>query len=218
MGALVLWDLDGTLIDSGPGITGSLRVAFAQVGLPVPDDLRSFVGPPIHDSMRRVGVPTHLVDDVVAAYRAEFGAGRMYDAVVYPGVRDALVALRDAGARLVIATAKPEMYAVPICERFGLTELVDGLFGAPLDESVHKDLIVGRALASVAGRTPERTVMVGDREHDVHAAAAHGVPTVGVSWGYAQPGELVGAGAVAVVDDADGLRAALVGKLGLAAA
>lgn len=199
---LVLLDLDGTLTDSGPGIVASATYAYTALDLPVPtpDVLRSFVGPPITESFRAHGVPEAQVWDAVTEYRRAFRAGGMYDNALYPGVPDALRALRDAGCRLVVATSKPQVFAEPICAHFGLDALLDGVFGAPPDDvpSTKAD-VVAAALAAQGSWSPATTVMVGDREHDVRGAAAHGIRCVGVAWGYAGDGELERAGAVRVV-------------------
>lgn len=215
---LVLLDLDGTLMDSAPGITASVQHAYRALGLPVPDAaaLRSFVGPPITDSFPRHGVPPELVTEAVAQYRVAFTAGGMFDNAVFDGVPTALRALRDAGCLLAVATSKPEVYARPICDRFGLSPLVDAVFGAPLDEGTStKADVIAKALANL-GRSADdaaRTLMVGDREHDVHGAAEHGIACLGVTWGYAGPGELERAGAVALVLDVAELAGAVLARL-----
>jgi len=214
---LVLLDLDGTLIDSIPGITASIAVAYRRCGLPVPSpaELRTFVGPPIGDSLRAHGVPEDRIGEVVRAYREDFGATGMHDATVFDGVPELLADLRAAGCRLVVATSKPEVFAVPICVDHGLTPLVDGVFGAPLDESGTKADVIARALAAEPhAPSPATTLMVGDREHDVHGARAHGIDCVGVTWGYAAPGELAAAGAVAVVETVDELRRTVLARVG----
>ncbi|KQY20681.1 haloacid dehalogenase [Cellulomonas sp. Root485] len=212
---LVLLDLDGTLLDSISGITASISVAFRRCGLPIPTtaELRAFVGPPIGDSMRAHGVPEDRVDEVITAYREDFGVTGMYDATVYDGVPELLADLRAAGCRLVVATSKPEPFAVPICADRGLTPLLDGVFGAPLDESGTKADVIARALAA----EPEpatSALMVGDREHDVHGARENGLDCVGVTWGYAAPGELAAAGAVVIVGTVDELRRTVLARLG----
>jgi phosphoglycolate phosphatase len=218
----VLLDLDGTLMDSAPGIVASAAHAYRALGLPVPDaaTLRSFVGPPITDSFPRHGVPPELLSETVRQYRAAFTAGGMYDNAVFDGIPAALRTLRDAGCTLAVATSKPEVYAVPICERFGLTPLVDAVFGAPLDEATStKADVIAKALATlgrvspVDAATDGPVLMVGDREHDVHGAAAHGIDCLGVTWGYAAPGELEAAGAVALVDDVAELADAVLARL-----
>ncbi|MGC5165771.1 HAD hydrolase-like protein [Luteimicrobium sp. DT211] len=209
--AVVLLDLDGTLTDSAPGITASLRAALTEAGFPVPDDagLRRFVGPPLPLMLRQSGVPADRVDELVATYRRHFTAGGMFDNAVFPGIPEAMDALAAAGATLAVATSKPEVYARQIAEHFGLdahlTHGVDGVFGADADQGARsgKAEVVAHALATLASRGvatgPATTVMVGDREHDVLGAGRHGIATVGVAWGYAEPGELEAAGAVAVV-------------------
>ena len=205
-------------MDSAPGITASVAHAYRALGLPVPDaaTLRSFVGPPITDSFPRHGVPPELLTEAIAQYRAAFTAGGMFDNAVFDGVPAALRELRESGFALAVATSKPEVYARPICERFGLSPLVDGVFGAPLDEGTStKADVIAKALANL-GRTREdaaRMLMVGDREHDVHGAAEHGIACLGVTWGYAAPGELERAGAVAVLDDVADLVPAVLARL-----
>lgn len=216
---LVLLDLDGTLTDSAPGIVASARAAYATLGLPAPDEatMRSFVGPPIVGSFTDHGVPGGRIAEAVAAYRAAFTAGGMWDNAVFDGIPEALAALRAAGVTLLVTTSKPTVYARPITERFGLADLVDGVFGAPPDAiPSSKATVIGEALASLSGRgghDPARTLMVGDREHDVLGAAAHGIATLGVAWGYAPAGELERAGAVGIVRRPDELAAAVLARV-----
>lgn len=215
---LVLLDLDGTLTDSAPGIVSSVAHAYRALGLPVPSasTLRSFVGPPITVSFLAHGVAPDRLTEAVAAYRAAFTAEGMYDNSLFPGILEAVARLRAAGCTLAVATSKPEVYARPICERFGITPLVDGVYGAPLDDVPStKATVIAHALAELGPDRvpgPERTIMVGDREHDVLGAAEHGIECVGVTWGYAQPGELVAAGAVELVDDIAALAAVVLAR------
>ncbi|WP_233549730.1 HAD hydrolase-like protein [Cellulomonas rhizosphaerae] len=213
---LLLLDLDGTLTDSYPGIASSVAHAYTASGLavPTPTELRSIIGPPLHDALLEQGMSVSQAESMVAHYRSAYVAGGMFDNSVYAGIPEALVALRDAGAALLVATSKPEVYAVPICERLGIAPLVDGIFGASLEPgSATKAGVIARALT---GRDPdEARLMVGDREHDVVGARAHGVDCVGVAWGYAHDGELEEAGAVEVVDSPAALVATAVRRLGL---
>nr|WP_233498751.1 HAD hydrolase-like protein [Blastococcus sp. TF02A-26] len=196
-GRLVLFDLDGTLVDSTPGIGASVRVATAELGLPEPSpaQLRDMVGPPLQDGFALVlGVPADDVPRAVAAYRAHYSAGALLDVTVYDGVRDLLAGLRAAGAVLAVATSKPEPFAVRVLEHTGLRDAFASVHGATLDGAVrHKDQVVAAALAAHPGGA--RPVLVGDREHDVLGAAAHGLPCIGAGWGPA-PDELRAAGAV----------------------
>ena len=213
----VLLDLDGTLTDSAPGIIASLRVGFRDAGFAVPTDdvLRTFVGPPLGTSLAGTGLSAADSATTIAAYRRDFEVHGMFDNSVFPGIPEALAALREAGVTLLVATAKPEHYARQIVEHFGLAGYLagglDGVHGAVGEYAVEaqgKEVVVERAVAHAValGADVGQVVMVGDREHDVHAAAHHDVPTVGVTWGYAAPGELEAAGAVAVATTPDELR------------
>jgi phosphoglycolate phosphatase len=206
--ALVLLDLDGTLTDSAPGIIDSVTRTYRALDLPAPTPaaLRSFIGPPITRSFPTHGVPPARLDEAIAIYREHFAESGIWNNALYDGVLDQLELLRSAGYRLAIATSKPEVFARPIVERFGVSRYLNGVFGAGLDYTGSKTTVIARALATLA-HDPQasRTLMVGDREHDVHGAADNGVPSLGVSWGYAEPGELVAAGAAHVIDDVNAL-------------
>jgi phosphoglycolate phosphatase len=211
-GRLVLFDLDGTLVDSSPGIHSSVRFATRELGLPAPTpaQLRGMVGPPLQDGFALVlGVPAGDVPRAVAAYRAHYTAGALLDVTVHPGIPELLAALTGGGALLAVATSKPEPFAVRVLAHTGLLPAFASVHGATLDGAVrHKDQVVAAALAAHPdGRDP---VLVGDRAHDVLGAAAHGVPCIGAGWGPAEDGELEAAGAAAVVatpaDVLDALR------------
>jgi phosphoglycolate phosphatase len=186
-----LLDLDGCLTDSAPGILNSVAHALSSLGLPVPDDLRSFLGPPLHVSFARLGVPD--VDAAVAAYRERFSAVGITELSLYDGVPEALAALRADGWGLCLATSKPEVFAQRILAATGLD--LDEVVGSELDgtRSVKADVITGALRRT--GVTPDQAVMVGDRAEDCVGAAACGVRFVGAGWGYGLPGELGEAGA-----------------------
>ena len=197
---LVLFDLDGTLVDSTPGIWASIRVAAAELGLPAPTpaQLTAMVGPPLEEGFAGAfGLAAADVDWAVLAYREHYRAGAMFDAAVYPGIAELLAQLRTDGALLAVATSKPEPFAVPILEHVGLLTAFDSVHGATLDGAVrHKQQVVAAALA--AHPDGDRPVLVGDRLHDVLGARAHGLPCIGAGWGPAPAGELEAAGAAAV--------------------
>ena len=200
MSRLVLFDLDGTLVDSAPGIHASVRVAVAALGLaePAPAQLQAMVGPPLQDGFALVfGLGSAEVVRAVDAYRAHYTAGAMLDAAVYPGIRELLAQLRSDGTILAVATSKPEPFAVRILTHAGLLDEFASVHGATLDGTVrHKDQVVAAALARhPEGRDP---VLVGDRAQDVLGAAAHGLPCIGAGWGPAEDGELERAGAALI--------------------
>jgi phosphoglycolate phosphatase len=208
---LVLFDMDGTLVDSTPGIWASVRVAAAGLGLPepTPEQLRALVGPPLQDGFASVlGLGGDDVDRAVAAYRAHYAAGAMFDARVYPGIPELLAALRAGGAVLAVATSKPEDFAARILAHLGLAADFAGVHGATWDGTVrHKEQVVAAALA--AHPDGEQPVLVGDRAQDVRGARVHGLPCIGAGWGPAPPGELEAAGAAVVVDTPAEVPAAL---------
>ena len=215
---VALLDLDGTLMDSASGVVSSVRAAYDHLGLPVPTEaeMRSFAGPPIGWSFPAHGVPADRVAEAVAAYSEHFGRVGVWDTTVFAGVPEALTALREAGVLLVVATAKPLRWAAPICAEVGLTPLLDHLVGAPDDESESKGGIIGRALTWVAATTGAegyRAVMLGDREHDVHGAAEHGLPCLGALWGYGGPDELRAAGAVDLLASPADVPAAVLARV-----
>ena len=208
----VLFDLDGTLSDSAPGILAALRHAFAENGVsPLDDDTaRTLLGPPFYTSL-----PPYLpagveLWDVIDSYRAFYRAGAMYDTTAYPGIADALAAVREAGATMAVATSKPEAQAVPILERLGFADFFVTV-GGDLDDGSRgtKALVVQEVLRRLGDPSPDTVLMVGDREHDVLGARAFGIETVGAGWGYGAPGELEAAGARHVCGTPAELPAAL---------
>ncbi|MCU1508558.1 MAG: family hydrolase [Glaciihabitans sp.] len=211
----VLFDLDGTIVDSAPGITATLAWTFEQLQLPIPTpaDLLAYVGPPILDSFRDI---SHLSPEVAAGalaiYRERYLRFGVQDAAAFPGLREVLVAVREAGIPISLATSKPERPAKAILAELGFLDLFDVITGASEDEvrSAKKD-VVAEALVRLAARGVDisRPVLVGDRKHDVEGAAANGVPTIFVEWGYGAPAEQ--AGAVAIARTTDELVELLVG-------
>ena len=208
----VFLDLDGTLMDSHRGILASLRRALESTGhrALAETDLAWMIGPPFDESFRSVGLSDP--DAVIAVYREHYFDSGMFDARVYDGVPDALGALRESGARLYLATAKPHVYARQITRRFGLAEYLEREFGPELDGTRKwKGDLLAHALAET-GETADRAVMVGDREFDMAAAKEVRMKSVAVRWGYGKESEWHGAGAV--IDRPDALQAAIA-ELGL---
>jgi phosphoglycolate phosphatase len=218
--ALVLFDLDGTLIDPAGAITGGIAAALRQHGLPVPGPrlLESMVGPALITSLRRIArVPEDRIAPVLAAYRAGYRSSGMAQSLPYPGIIECVRALRAEGHRVAVATQKPEWLAVELLTAQGVLGLFASVHGAPRDELAAaaldgKSSIIAAALAAHAGEY-DTAVMVGDRSHDVAGADANQLRCVGVSWGFAAPGELEEAGAAAVVDTAADLLEVLRGTL-----
>ncbi len=213
----VLFDLDGTLTDPRVGITNGMQHALATIGVLVedPDTLVSSIGPPIHDALAELAdVAPDRIDQAVGAYRAYYRDQGMYENVVHPGVPELLATLHDAGALVALATSKPDQVAADILCHFELASWFAFVGGSSLDGARRtKAEVINHTLAAI-GRTSvadrSRTVIVGDREHDVLGAKAAGIASIGVRWGYAAPGELEDADADAIASDVGDLRSRLL--------
>lgn len=193
----ILFDLDGTLLDPKPGILGSIQYALRRLGAPVPpiDDLAWAIGPPLRTTFPRLLGDAARTKEAVALYRENYRNGAIYDAVVYPGIPQALDDLTAAGCRLIIATAKPHPFARPIVEHFDLARHFTSIHGPELDGTNDSKADLIAHIIACEGVRPEAAIMIGDRQMDVAAAARNGMRTVGVTWGYGSSEELTAAGA-----------------------
>jgi phosphoglycolate phosphatase len=211
----ILFDLDGTIVDSAPGITASLAWTLEQLGRPVPSpaQLLEWVGPPILDSFRdREGMNLEEAEHALDTYRPHYLANGAFDSTVYPGVGQLIRDLGRSPIPLSLATSKPESLATVMLEHFDLADSFDFLTGASEDEvRSSKADVVEEALRRIraAGHDASKPVLVGDRHYDVLGAAEHGVPTIFVEWGYGSPAEAVGT--VASVKTAAELEKLLLG-------
>lgn len=205
MAKTILFDLDGTLTDSGEGIMNCATFALEHFGLPVPDraTLRQFVGPPLRDTFIRFGVPADKAEEAIAVYRSRYIPIGKYENFPYPGIRELLQKLRDDGCRLYVATSKPEEMSIDILTRFELAGFFERICGATLDGSRDEKAKVIAYLLQETGAAD--AVMVGDTAFDVLGAAEHGIPTIGVSWGYGEVADMEKAGAKAIAYSMDAL-------------
>ena len=199
--ALILFDLDGTLTDPKPGITGSIQYALERMGEPVPDAdaLEWTIGPPLRLNFVKL-VGEERADEGVRLYRERFGETGLFENRLIDGIPALLQGLVDQGHQLVVATSKPHVFASRIVEHFDLARYFTTVYGSELDGTRvdKRDLL--RHIRDLEKLHPHRSVMVGDREHDVHGAKAIDVRTIGVRWGYGSDEELHKAGAYALVD------------------
>ena len=199
----ILFDLDGTIVDSAPGITATLAYTFREMGLPLPSpaELLAYVGPPILDSFReRAGMSLGEAAAALAIYRPRYLEVGALDSTVFPGVAGVIRAVHAAGIPISLATSKPETPATLMLSHYGLLQEFDIITGASDDEvRSSKADVVAEALVRLAaiGADLSRPVLVGDRKHDIEGAAANDIPTIFVDWGYGSADEQVGAIAVA---------------------
>jgi len=210
-----MFDLDGTLTDSRVGVTESLRHALATLGHDPPParDLEWCIGPPLADSFRRLlpGLSERGLAAALEAYRERYTRLGIDETVVYDGIPDCLERLERRGARLLMVTTKPTVFALEIARRFALERYFRGIHGSELDgtRSGKRELIAH--VLGVEGIPHSDAVMIGDREHDVRGALANRVLAWGVTWGFGGRDELETAGADLVVDRAEELVTAFDG-------
>lgn len=195
----ILFDLDGTLTDSGEGIINCAVMTLEHFGLPVPsrEEMRVFVGPPLTQSFAKYGVPEEKVDEAVAIYRSRYVPIGAYENTPYPGIRELLEQLIADGFRLYVATSKPEGMSIKILEHFDLAKYFTKICGAATDRSRNTKEAVIAYLMEETGEK-DNMIMVGDTIYDVLGAKSLGIPCIGVSWGYGETKDMEQAGAVGI--------------------
>ena len=189
----VLMDLDGTLTDPKEGIEGCIRYALAKLGAPPSSGgLEWCIGPPLRGSFARLlGTDDAAqLERAVDLYRERFAEKGMFENSVYPGIPDALERIRNAGCRLFLATAKAQDFAARIMAHFGLAEFFEGLYGSRRDGRFTEKSDLVAHLVKTEGLDPSRTIMVGDRKHDVIGGRDNGLRTAVVTYGYGSPEEI----------------------------
>ena len=202
----ILFDLDGTLTDSGEGIIHCAQLALQELGLPIPtkEAMRVIVGPPLSDSFIRFGVRPEDTDKATQIYRRHYQDFGKFENFPYPGIEALLQKLKADGHTLSVATSKPEAMSIEILEHFGLAGYFDRICGASMDgKRSTKAQVIRYLLDSVTVRG--EILMVGDTVYDVLGAKELGIPAVGVSWGYGDEQQMKEAGAIAIAADMDSL-------------
>ena len=203
----VLFDLDGTLTDPGEGITNSVAYALKKYDIEVSDkrELYKFIGPPLKDSfMKYYGFNEVKAEEAIAYYREYFRDIGIFENEVYEGVVDMLKALCNEGKKLVLATSKPEEFAIRILEHFDLSKYFTVAAGASMDSSrSKKGDVIAYAISLCEDFCKDTAVMVGDRKHDIIGAKENGLKSIGVLYGYGDEAELKTAGADYIASTTD---------------
>lgn len=209
----ILFDMDGTLVDSAAGVTNAVAYALRHFGIAVdnPAQLNAFVGLPIKDAfMEYYGFPEEKAAAALSKYREKFTVEGLHQNKPFPGIRDLLARLKGAGYELLVATCKPEPFARIILDRHGLMSYISMLAGAEFTSGrQHKSDVLEHALHKRGIVQRDRAVVVGDRKYDIRAARQCGVDAVGVLWGYGSREELEEAGADKLAADIPELGAIL---------
>lgn len=196
----LLFDLDGTIVDSRVPYSRCMNYALGAIGQPerAPEDLYQFLGPPIHETLvEHLGVPEALVERCIELYRERYAAVGLDETEVFEGMPELLRSLHGQ-LPLAVATSKVVTLVTPLLEQLGLLELFDKV-AAPAPETINESKAATIASVLTALGRPTSPVMVGDRFYDVDGAREHGIPTIGVLWGVGSEQELREAGAAALV-------------------
>ena len=202
--AAVLFDLDGTLTDPFVGISRSMKYALDTLGYPCPepDALRTYIGPPLQVTFPKLLARDDpaLVAEALRLYRERYADVGKFENVLIPGIPEAVAALAQDGYFLAVATSKLETYAREIVEHFGLLQHFSEVHGSQLDGSrADKSALVAHIVGAEA-LDAARTVMIGDRLHDIAGAISNRVASIGVLWGFGDRHELETAGAGWIAD------------------
>lgn len=210
----LLFDLDGTLIDSSEGIIRSAQYAFEKLGKDVPEyeTMFRFVGPPLDDTFRNdYGMTADEAHRAVLFYRERYHVDGVKEAAPYPGIDTLLSDLRKAGYDLYVATSKPEELAQRFLAMHKLGHHFTEICGALEFERKNKDEVIAYLLPKLRAGGAKSCVMIGDRKFDVLGAKAFGIPSIGVKYGFSEPDEFEKAGADYIADTVEDLRHLLLG-------
>ena len=211
MGKTIIFDFDGTIMNSEEGILHCAGKGLSHFGIPIPDrdTMLEFIGPPLYKTFIRFGVPEEQAETAVEVYREHYRAGGKYRAAPYPGIPELLKELCEAGHTLLIASVKPEALVVDIATHFGLAEYFQIICGASFDSTRReKDEVIAYLLEKVDRHG--QWYMVGDTPFDITGAGKFGIPGIGVSWGFGDVQQMRDAGAIAVADSVEDLHNLLI--------
>lgn len=210
---IILFDLDGTLVDSGAGVTNSVAYSLKKYGIEAArrEELYKFIGPPLHESYQKFyGFSEEEAKNAVEYYREYYRDKGIFEYTVYEGIEDLLKTLSRMGKTLLVATSKPEVFAKEILAHAGLSNYFSHIAGANLDGSrTKKDEVISYALHMANVTDLSKAVMIGDREHDILGAKKAGIDAVGALFGYGTRDELVSAGAKFIAEKASDIAALL---------
>ncbi len=205
---VILFDLDGTLTESGEGITKSVQYALERIGKPEADleKLKAFVGPPLTEMfMKYAQVDEETAKKAVEIYRERYSVTGIFENAVYPGIEDMLAQLKKKGYILAVASSKPEVYVKKILDHFGLTQYFTEIGGSEMDgRRTNKTEVIEDVLRRLnMDKHREQVIMIGDKEHDVYGARKAGLECIAVSFGYGTKEELTNAEPLKIVDSAE---------------
>lgn len=194
---VLIFDLDGTLTDPSEGITRCILHALKTLNCPLPErvELERLIGPPLHESFAKLLGSSEDADRAVGIFRERYGVSGLFENRVYPGVSRALEELKRTGAIMFVATSKPREYALRIMDSFGLSVFFKGIHGSEMSGHLSDKTMLLDHVLRTEQLPRHRSVMIGDRWHDVAAAKANGTLSLGITWGFGSVEELRNSGA-----------------------
>ena len=210
---LIIFDLDGTLTNSEPGITSSVKYALEKMGQPVPDIsiLRKFIGPPQWESfVKYCGLTEEQTVQAVKNYREIYNVTGAFENRPYPGITDLLDELRDAGATLAVATTKPAKITARVLDHFDLTKYFSHVSGPDDSERNGDKSILITSCLNACHVEPGRTVMIGDTVYDTKGARGAGTGFIGVLYGFGTKEEMQAEGGTVFARDLAELKSLLM--------
>ncbi|MGI5968047.1 MULTISPECIES: HAD hydrolase-like protein [Anaerotruncus] len=186
---VVLWDFDGTMVDTSEGIFQSLRYAFDKMRLPAPSGeiLSKFIGPPLTRIFREcVGLDDRQAADAVRFFREDYRERGIFVAKVYGGIHELVLKLKAAGVRNAVSTLKPERMARQLLEKYGMLDALETCCGTveSRSENIDKSEIISRTLDRMGYTDLAKVVMIGDTGHDASGACKAGVDFISAAYGY----------------------------------
>ena len=205
---VLLFDLDGTIMDTAPGIINTIKYTMDKMGLEVPDDLRRFLGPPLFRSMKEFcGLDDERAWEATRIYREKYPRDELFNSDVFDGVEELLGTLKNEGYTLGVATSKPQPFAESLLERFGLSKYFDYIGGSGVDSAkdAKKD-VIERVLEKFGQPDRRSVLMIGDRVYDAAGAEKCGIDCLYVLWGYGSPEEAAESAAVGTAVTAEDCR------------
>ncbi len=199
-----LFDFDGTIANTKPGIYNSIKYALAQEKIPVGDESRLdyFIGPPLYDGFSTIYLTDEATtEELVRQYRVYYGEKGVYECELYPGIPEMLRAVRAAGLKTAVVSSKPKHFLDIVLPHLGIDSLFDAVVGPEMENTnSDKTRLIADALYQIWGTADEHTAMCGDRFYDMYAAKKAGVVGIGTPYGFGSPEELTGAGAESLAD------------------
>lgn len=202
----IFWDLDGTIINSYPGIRNCLHYALEPMGITLETEaqIRKFIGPPFRVSLPKyLGFDRETTERVIARYRERYNPIGIYESEVFPGVRETMEQFRRDGYVQMVTSSKPEAQCRAVLERFRLTELLDDIVGATSDGRIDTKIeVLGEAFRRIRERAGEvdrsEVVLLGDTLYDADGARQAGIDCIGLTYGFGTEKELKEHGVIAV--------------------